>query len=101
MCIAQGNILGRVIGSDNFAKLDPLMGAAERFDSKNVAPKLTGALGMNPATQKAAPQYQEQKNPVYATSATRPGLYSNSLITDIRPTNTRATDTARSTLLGQ
>ncbi len=38
MCIAQGNILGRVVGSDTFNKMDPAIGAVEKWDAENVAP---------------------------------------------------------------
>ncbi len=48
MCSGQFNPMSRMLGESNFAKLDPVMGAAQRFDGKHVAPKVAGWLGQVP-----------------------------------------------------
>jgi hypothetical protein len=48
MCSGQFNPMSRMIGESNFSKLDPVMGAAQRFDGNHVAPKVAGWMGQVP-----------------------------------------------------
>lgn len=48
MCSNQFNPASRLLGESNFSKLDPVMGAVQRFDTNHVAPKVAGYLGQVP-----------------------------------------------------
>lgn len=69
MCVAQGNIAGRLMGKDLFAKADPLMAAGERFDAKNVAP-VWKQMANPQIEQPKALSYQEAKDPNVAGAQT-------------------------------
>lgn len=101
MCVAQGNVLGKVIGSDNFAKIDPLAGAVEKFDTEKVAPAWKNMVSPKIDTPKAL-TYQSTQSPTAAGNRVGgygTGFGNGTLLTDLKSSNKGAT--ARTTLLGQ
>lgn len=100
MCIAQGNIAGRVLGKSTFAKLDPVMGAAERFDAKTVAPAMKGMVSPKvPQTQTQSLAYQDVKEPMSQALRRPRANTSDTLLTG--GINAAGPALGRATLLGQ
>lgn len=93
MCLAKTNVGERVIGSDNFKKIDPAGAALERFDAKHVAPIFTGKEPDGAQALTATNTPPVEKGPPVDTNDT-------TLLTGAR-TVKRATPGPRTTLLGQ
>lgn len=73
MCLAQGNITGRLLG-DKYKFVDPLMYGVEKFDAKHVGGKMKEYISPKMPTPATPPAMQEMRTPdTYTPRRRNPG----------------------------